>query len=253
MADKAFSYVYPYSREEAKRLREMELWRESRKLNVACRNAIEEAIYRDFDGVCLKPGCAASVIAEYGYHRVSYVLANSLQQKDYDGRFSRGNHDWAKQTYIPSDKDGAGADHRCEFAVNSLPTTLDSFVNQYREANQNLGMFDHTHCLPDTEKQDFEGKVVVLSPRILKEKSLTPQDQLWLCTGGFGSHAGARGRAVYATNLGDGEKTRWNRNDFIGVLADSHLPDWAREKLVELQGQAQTAGDTSEMGGMTMQ
>ncbi|WP_312642908.1 DUF3849 domain-containing protein [Hydrogenoanaerobacterium sp.] len=253
MADKVFSYVYPYSREEAKRLREMELWRESRKLNVACRNAIEEAIYRDFDGVHLKPDCAPSVIAEYGYHRVSYVLANSLQQKGFEGRFSRGNHDWAKQIYISPDRDGAGVDRRCQFAANSSPATLDSFVNQYREAYQKLGMFDHIHCLPDTEKQDFEGKVVVLSPRILKEQCLTPQNQLWLCTGGFGSHAGSRGRAVYATNLGDGEKTRWNRSDFTGVLADSHLPDWARERLAELQEQEQTAGDSSEMGGMTMQ
>lgn len=253
MADKAFPYVYPYSREEAKRLRETELWRESRKLNVACRNAIEEAIYRDFDGMHLKPDCAASVIAEYGYHRVSYVLANSLQQKDYDGRFSKGNHDWAKRTYIPLDRDSAGADHRCKFAANSSPAVLDRFVNQYRKAYEELGMFDHNHCLPDTTKQDFEGKVVVLSPCNLREKCLTPQDQLWLCTGGFGSHANARGRAVYATNLNDGEKTRWNRSDFIGVLADSHLPDWARERLSELQGQEQTAGDTSEMGGMTMQ
>lgn len=248
-----FPYVYPYSREEAKRLRETDLWRESRKLNIACRNAIEEAIYRDFDGVRLKPDCAASVIAEYGYHRVSYVLANSLQQKDFDGRFSKGNHDWAKQTYIPPDRDNARVDRRCEFAANSLPTTLDNFVNQYRRVYQGLGMFENTHCLPDTEKQDFEGKVVVLTPRILKENCLTPQNQLWLCTGGFGSHAGSRGQAVFATNLGDGEKTRWNRSDFIGVLADSHLPDWARERLMELKGQEQTAGDTPEMGGMTMQ
>lgn len=252
MADKEFSYVYPYSREEAMQRDESELWQESLKLNIACRNSIEEAIYRDFDGVHLKPDCAASVISEYGYHRVSYVLANSLQQKGFDGRFSKGNHDWANQTYIPPDRNGAGADRRCEFTANSSPATLDRFVNQYRRAYQGLGMFDHTHCLPDTAKQDFEGKVVVLSPRVLKEECLTAQDQLWLCTGGFGSHAGARGRAVYATNLGDGEKTRWNRSDFIGVLADSHLPDWAMERLMELKGQKQTAEESPRIGGITM-
>lgn len=253
MADKEFPYVYPYSCEEAKRLGELDYWKESRKENIACKDAIEAAIRRDFDGMRLKADCAGSVIEEFGYHRVAYVLANSIQHKDYDGRFSQSNKAWAKQTYIPPDKNSFGDDYRTSFVADSHPAVLDGFVNQYRRAYQSLGMFDHTHCLPDTAKQDFEGKVVVLSPRNLREKCLTPQDQLWLCTGGFGSHADARGRAVYATNLGDGEKTRWNRNDFHGVLADSHLPDWAREKLMELQGQAQTAGDSSEMGGMTMQ
>lgn len=90
--------------------------------------------------------------------------------------------------------------------------------------------------------------MVVLSPKVLKENCLTVQDQLWLCTGGFGAHVGANGRAVFAVNLADGKKTRWNRTDFAGVLAESHLPDWAKEKLSEIQEQAPFA-----MGGMTMQ
>ena len=241
-----FPYVYPYSREEAKRLNQLPLWRDSHKENVACKDAIEEAIRRDFDGMYLDKDCAESVIAKFGYHRVAYVLANSLQRKDYDGRFSRGNHDWAKQNYIPPDKD-AYTDSNSKFAVDSHPAVLDGFVNQYRRAYQSLALIDHTHCLPDTEKQDFEGKVVVLSPKALKESCLTAQDQLWLCTGGFGTHAGARGRAVFATNLADGEKTRWDRTDFVGVLADSHLPDWAIEKLSEMREQ-----ESSAMGGMEM-
>ncbi len=241
-----FLYVYPYSREEAQRLNQLPLWRESHKENVACKNAIEEAIRQDFDGMHLKKDCAESVIGKFGYHRVAYVLANSLQQKDWDGRFSWENKDWAKQTYIPSDKDSY-QNHNLYFLVDSHPAVLDGFVNQYRRAYQGLGLFDHTHCLPDTAKQDFEGRVVVLSPQTLKESCLTAQDQLWLCTGGFGAHAGARGRAVFATNLADGEKTRWDRTDFVGVLADSHFPDWAREKLLEMQEQ-----ESSAMGGMEM-
>ena len=74
-----------------------------------------------------------------------------------------------------------------------------------------------------------------------------------LCTGGFGSHAGASGRGVFATCLSDGEKTRWNRENFVGVIADSQLPDWAREKLDQLQGQKESKAPAPEMGGMTMQ
>ena len=45
----------------------------------------------------------------------------------------------------------------------------------------------------------------------------------------------AAGRAVYATCLGDGEQTRWNRSDFIGILREEHLPDWARESLKQIR------------------
>ena len=243
MADREHLPVYPYDRAEAGRLEQTEQWRESLKLNIACKDAIEQAIRRGFDGMCLESDCVNSVIAEYGYHRTAYVLANSLQQKDYDGRFSRGNLDWAKQIFIAPDRKGA---YRYKFAVDSHPAVLDGFVNQYRRAYQALGMFDRTHCLPDTNKQDFVGKVIVLSPDFLKESCFTPQDQLWLCTGGFGSHANARGRAVFATNLGDGEHTRLNREDFVGVLADSFIPDWARERLQQLRNEQNQSGP--EMG-----
>lgn len=246
MGSNDFLSRYPYSFAEAKRLNELDRWKESHKENVACKNAIEEAIRRSFDGMHLSSDCAEGVIAAFGYHRTAYVLAGSLQQKDYDGRFSHGNHDWAKRTYIPSDRE-----HSAAFTVDSHPAVLDGFVNQFRRAYQSLGVFDHTHCLPDTGAQDFEGRVIVLSADTLNESHPTPQDQLWLCTGGFGSHANSRGRAVFATCLFDGEKARWNREDFVGVLADSQLPDWAREKLEQLQGQKES--EAPAMGGMTMQ
>ena len=66
MADE-FYYLYPYSREEAKRLNELSLWRESHKENVACKNAIEEAIRQNFDGMHLNADCAESVISQHGF------------------------------------------------------------------------------------------------------------------------------------------------------------------------------------------
>ena len=51
------------------------------------------------------------------------------------------------------------------------------------------------------------------------------------------------------TCLGDGEMTRWNRNEFVGVLDDQFLPEWARTKLAELTAPQQ---DEPEMTGMTL-
>lgn len=250
MGSNDFLLVYPYSFTEAKRLNELDRWKESHKENVACKNAIEDAIRRDFDGMHLSADCAKSVIEQFGYHRTAYVLANSLQYKDTDGRFSHGNHHWAKSIFVPPDRD-AYSNRNADFAVDSHPTVLDGFVNQFRKAYQALGLFDHTHCLPDKATQDFEGKVIVLSADTLNENYLTPQNQLWLCTGGFGSHPGASGRGVFATCLSDGEKARWNRENFVGVIADSQLPNWAREKLEQLQ--VQTESEAPAMRGMTMQ
>ena len=242
-----FPYVYPYSSEEARRLNRLPMWWESHKANIACKNAIEQAVRRDCDGSQLKPGCAESVIAEYGYKRVQWVLANTVQQTS-DGHFSSDNKTWAKQTCIPPDKH----DHNREFVVNSNPDLLNGFISQYRAAYQALGLFDHTHCEPGTDKLDFEGKVVVLSTDTLKESCWSQRDQLWLATGGFGCRANSSGRAVFATCLGDGEETRWNRTDFSGVLKEELLPDWAREKLLELKGQRPSDGGTPDMGGMEM-
>ena len=38
------TYLYPYSSAEARDRNELPLWRESHKANIACRNAIEDAI-----------------------------------------------------------------------------------------------------------------------------------------------------------------------------------------------------------------
>lgn len=112
---------------------------------------------------------------------------------------------------------------------------LDGVVNQYRKAYQALGLFDSHQCEPESfSNLDYEGKVLVLSPETLNEAHLTPQNQLWYAHDGFGCSPHAIGRSIRCTCLGDGEQTRWNRSDFIGVLSPDYLPDWAKAKLSEL-------------------
>ena len=93
--------------------------------------------------------------------------------------------------------------------------------------------------------QALEGTVLVMSPFTLKESYWAPENQLWLATGGFGCTPTASGRVVYATCLGDGEQARWNRSDFIGILREEHLPDWARAHLEQLQQKSLTASEMS--------
>ena len=67
MLDKEYLNVYPYSLADARERDELALWQESRRENVHCKEAIEEAIRKDFDGMYLKNDSVQSVIEQFGY------------------------------------------------------------------------------------------------------------------------------------------------------------------------------------------
>ena len=117
---------------------------------------------------------------------------------------------------------------------------LDGFVSFYRKAVQALNLFGAEHCVGDRAEQDYTGKVLVLSPDTLKESCWSQENQLWYAHDGFGCSPHDIGRSVRCTCLSDGEMTRWNRSEFIGVLDDKFLPEWAKPKLAELNAQEQT-------------
>ncbi len=181
------------------------------------------------------------IIDRYGFDRVNWVLANTIQQKEDDGRFSSANKAWAKQTYIPED------DVRWHFCVESHPGLTDMFVNQARRAWQALGLFDRSHC---TEEQNYEGKLLVLKPSVLKDEYKAPDYQLFYAEDGFGCSPNARGRKVFGFFLKDGEQTNYDRADFLGVINEDHLPEWAREKLAEMAEPNEGENQDMTMGGM---
>lgn len=227
------TYLYTDGLDAARRSGQIALWRASHQANIACKKAIEDSIRQGFDGVHLKEDCAKEVLEEFGFKRVNWVLANTIQEKSGDGRFRPDNRSWAQRTFIPEDMG-----HKVEFIVNSHSEVVNGFVNQVREAYQKLNLFGPEHCEPNSwEDLDYTGKVLVLSPDTLRESCWTQENQLWYAHDGFGCSPHAIGRSIRCTCLGDGEHTRWNRLDFIGVLQENLLPEWAEEKLNELTGQ----------------
>lgn len=219
--------VYPYSLEYATRHDERDLWRESYQLNCDCARAIERSIDENFNGTKLSKDCAKSVLDEYGIDRVNWVLANTIREKDWDARISQGNKAWAKAYAIPQDTT------QFQFVVNSHSGLVNLFTDNVRKAWQELELFSQEHCTGTDE--DYDGKVLALDPAVLKDKYKSPDYQLFLADGGFGCSPTARGRAVYGQFLKDGKETQYCRQDFLGVLKDEHLPEWARERLAEIQ------------------
>ena len=239
--------LYRYSLDSARHSGEVREWRISHHANISCARDIAAAINRDFKDMILDKNCAKSVIDKYGFDRVNYVLQNNLQQMSYDGRFSQRNKDWGNQVYIDE------SNLRPEYIIRTHPAILDGFINEAREEWNKLGLFDLNHCIdPDSEGAGlYEGKVLVLSPRVLKDEYKTPDDQLFYATGGFGCYPDKLGTKVFGYFLKDGEQTSWTRSSFLGVINDEYLPDWAREKLSETQDSG--LDDQSEDdGGMTM-
>lgn len=226
---------YPHSFEEAKRNDELEKYKLSHGANTDCKTAIEKAIAANFDGLRLNADTAKTVISEFGYDRVRFVLANTIQQKDWDGRFSHDNKDWAKETFIPTDM-VAQFDRRLYFMVESHPAVLDGFVNQFRRAYKELDLWDKAQ-VNDPQNMDFEGKIMVLSPEVLNEQHKTRDEQLFYCIGGFGCSPGKTGRKVMGEFLADGEQTHFYRQDFLGEAKAKLLPDWAKEKLTQTKEQ----------------
>ena len=154
---KDHAYLYLGSVSEARRQNELALWRASHLENIACKQAIEEAIRRGFDGMHLSHDCARGVIEDFGFKRVGWVLAATLQQKQYDGRFSPQNKTWAASTFIPP------SDRNYEFSVESHPAVLDGLVSAFGEAQTDLNLFNSSHC-DDMTGQELVGKVLVMSP-----------------------------------------------------------------------------------------
>ena len=60
---------------------------DSRKQNLDCKNAIEEAIRTHFDGYHLAQDAAKGVLERYGEERITYILACTVQHLERDGLF----------------------------------------------------------------------------------------------------------------------------------------------------------------------
>lgn len=243
-----FPYVYPLSFNEAWNRKELDQYNDSLYLNALCAHAIEQAISNLFSEGGFWDGCPKTVLEQYGFKRVNFVLANTVDMVSDPSLISEDTHQWCKKIAVPPEQG-----YNRLFAVHTSASQLESFIAQTRQAYQALGLFGPEHCVGDQHALDYEGKVLVLSPDTLREGCWSPKNQLWYAHDGFSCTPNAIGRSIRATCLGDGEMTRWNRSDFIGVLDEQYLPYWAAEKLAELRGpeQEQTAGPT--MGGMMME
>lgn len=118
-----------YAREHGER----EQYNKSMQANIMCRTAIEDAIHDHYRVNHLDPIGAQEVLKRFGAERTCYVLAATVQDKDWDGRISNSNKQWAKGIAIPQETTAwKTASYRRFVVGNAHPGLVDLFVNQVR-------------------------------------------------------------------------------------------------------------------------
>jgi hypothetical protein len=152
--------VYPYPAEYARDNGELDKYRLSRKANIACKEAIEQAIGDHYADNCLDSAAAVrQVVDAFGYDRTLYVLAVTVQHKHWDGRISQSNKDWAASVPVFEDKTDGSADQNVFFVVEKAHSGLtDLFVRAARKAQER-----------DKEKQKPEPKKEAEKPSIMEK------------------------------------------------------------------------------------
>ena len=102
------------------------------QLNISCKEAIEEAINGSYKGNSLDAKAAAQeVLDQFGPERVQTVLAATVQDKDWNARFSRENKAWAQT--VPMQEGDENRNRCSHWVVDSHPGLVNLLVDQVRD------------------------------------------------------------------------------------------------------------------------
>ena len=128
--------LYPHSAAYASEHGEMAQYNRSYQANSACKEAIEQTISAHYAENRLDTEAAVKdVMEKFGTERVQFILANTIQRKNYDGRISQDNKAWAKT--IPMLEDSGASRHSDYLVVDQVnPGLTDLFTRQFRKVAQ---------------------------------------------------------------------------------------------------------------------
>ena len=128
--------VYPYPCDYAVENDELDKYLLSRKASIACKEAIEQAIGEHYADNRLDTAAAVQqVVDAFGYDRTLYVLAVTVKHKDWDGRISQSNKQWAASMPVFENKTDGSADQNVFLVVDKAhPGLTDLFVREARKA-----------------------------------------------------------------------------------------------------------------------
>ena len=130
--------------------------------------------------------------------------------------------------------------------TNDFLEALDVFTQQVRynidcvkstrEVHQNLYgvepiMLTAADCLPNSHKQDFTGKLIIVKAEELKPEYRTAESQYVVCSHGNGARPNAIGTSVFGTELLSGSTVCYGRHQIAGIADLEKLPEWAAKRI----------------------
>ncbi len=123
--------VYPYSYEEARARGQTAQHRRSYRLNVECALSIRAASSLNLANGHVPLENVREVLEDYGPERVMWVLANTIQQRGSDTRYTEESRRWAENFPIPADSYKNG-DLRFGYLIEGWPPHVAEFLDLAR-------------------------------------------------------------------------------------------------------------------------
>ena len=123
--------IYYHSAGYAEEYHQTESYRASYKLNLMCRDAIREAIETHYKNNSLDEAAAHEIIEQFGYKRTMAVLANTVVNNSWDGRYSSSNKKWAQDVVLPWCM--LGENNHTFTLATTHPGLVDLFLTQVRQ------------------------------------------------------------------------------------------------------------------------
>ena len=127
--------LYQHDATYAREHDELPQYRISFQINIACKEVIEKEINSNYkDGRLDTKAVMGAISVDFSVDRIAYVLANTVQFKDWDGRISQDNKRWAKGISVIPNPDPWGGDRNCYFVIDQVHAGLvDLFVTYFRK------------------------------------------------------------------------------------------------------------------------
>ena len=116
--------TYSYARQNGEREQALE----SHRASTACARTLAKEIGKNFDGSHLETDFLDGIIRDYGLERVAYIVATTVSEAEYDGRYSSANKEWAKS--VPQSK---VSDERWSVTLPNHPAILNGVADIIRQ------------------------------------------------------------------------------------------------------------------------
>ena len=222
-----FKGVFTSSLQDAVALNAEQYYWDSHRENVFCKKMIEWMILNRFEEGHLRYDCAYDLCNMFGYERVAWVVANTIQLS-MDPMIGEGNWLWASEFLTPVEDE----DPVEEYCILASGKAIGDLAWQLRTYCIDLELLDYSACVQEDAYSDYNDKLLIIAPGSLKDTYRTRKYQYFYVE--HYERDQDTGKAlIRGTYISNGLPYTMSDCNIMGVADEKLLPKWASEKLAE--------------------